>query len=445
MTADDVRLSHPRERAPDDKPKRGILLRLIRGLAMYLLPVVVIVAGIAGAVHLIRTAPQAQRRTPENPAALVRVEMVRRVSANAVVQAQGTVMPSQEVLLQPRVSGEVTELSPKLVPGGRFKTGEFILQIDRQDYKLAVEKTKSQVAQAEYELKLEQGHQEIARREWELLDMKEQAGALDFELALRKPHLLKATAALEAAKAALREAELNLDRTTIRAPFNCVVRSENVDLGAQVAPQTQLAILVGTDQYWVRAAVPVDHLRWVLFPDEHGEGGSKAAIRQELGTGPQGEWCGMVVRLLSDLEPQGRMARVLISVPDPLNLNEMNKRSHPLLIDAYVSVDIEGREVNDVFALPRTALRQGRQVWIMNGRNELEIRDVDIVWGNRDTLLVRSGMQEGERLVVSDLPAPVAGMALALEEPPPDPMPRTAVISENVRTAHGAGNAGSAQ
>lgn len=445
MTADDARDRLRPERAKGEAPKRGILLRLVRGLAKYLLPVVVIIAGIMGAVHLVRTAPEAQRRPPEGSATLVQVKTVGKVSMNAIVQAQGTVMPFQEVLLQPRVSGEIVELSPKFVPGGRFKAGEFILQIDQKDYKLAVERTKSQVAQAEYELKLEQGHQEIARREWELLDMKDQASELDFELALRKPHLLKANAALEAAKAALRETELNLDRTTIRAPFNCVVRSKNIDLGAQVTPQTQLGMLVGTDRYWVRAAVPVDHLQWVRFPDEKGEGASRATIRQELGTGTQGEWCGIVVQLLGDLEPQGRMARVLISVPDPLHLDDSSGRSLPMLIDAYVNVAIEGREVNDVVALPRTTLREGRQVWIMNSEDKLEIRDVGIVWGNRDTVLVRSGLREGERLVVSDLPAPVEGMALALDEDHLDGAPRTTVISENVQAARGAGNAEPAQ
>ena len=96
----------------------------------------------------------------------------------------------------------------------------------------------------------------------------------------------------------------------------------------------------------MRAAVPVDHLQWVRLPDENGGGASRATIRQELGTGSQGEWCGTIVQWLSDLEPQGRMARMLISVPDPLHLDASNGRSLPLLIDAYVNVAIEGREVS---------------------------------------------------------------------------------------------------
>jgi RND family efflux transporter MFP subunit len=274
-----------------------------------------------------------------------------------------------------------------------------------------VRRTRSEIAQAQYELKVEQGHQAIAEREWKLLDMQDESSELDRELALRKPHLLMAEASVKAAESALRSAELDLERTTIRAPFNCMVTAENVDLGAQVSPQTQLATLVGTDEYWVQAAVPLDQLQWIEFPDGLGAQGGEAVITQKLGTSVQGRWSGQVVRLLGDLEPRYRMARVLISVPDPLRLAEPGD-GLPMLIDAYVDVEIAGKQVEGVFSLPRTALREGQRVWVMNEADQLDIRDVEVVWGNQETCLVRSGLEDGERVVVGDIAAPVAGMAL---------------------------------
>jgi RND family efflux transporter MFP subunit len=407
---------------------RRVGLRVVRALLMYVAPIAAIIGGAIGAVRLIETAPKAQRRPPTPEATLVRVVSVERTSTNAMVPVLGTVMPSQEVILQPRVSGEIVTLSPSFVPGGRFAGGDFILQIDPKDYELAIERARGDVAQAEYELKLENGYQDVAKREWELLNMQAEASDLDRELALRKPQLLKAKAALEAAKAALRDAELDLERTEIHAPFNCVVISENIDLGAQVTQQTQLGRLVGTDAYWVQAAVPVDQLRWIRFPNAQGEGGSAAAIRQELGTGVYGEWCGTVVRLLGDLEPQGRMARVLITVPDPLRLESPDDEAKlPLLIDAYVNVTVEGREVEDVIPIPRAAVRENDSLWIINDADELEIRESEVAWRNRTTVLVRSGIEEGERLVLSDLPAPVAGMALTVGDNGPTTMPPPAL------------------
>ena len=381
---------------------------------MYLLPVVVIVGGGLGAVRLYQTGPKARQRPPQARDTLVQVATVSRTNANATVHVMGTVVAAQEVVLQPRVSGEIIKLSPEFVPGGRFEAGEFVLQIDSKDYELTVEKTRSQVAQAQYEVKMEQGAQEIAQREWELLGVEETATEQDRELALRKPHLIKAKAALEAANAAVREAKLALERTTIVAPFNAIVTTESVDVGAQVTQQTQLGTLVGTDEYWVRAAVPVDQLGWIQFPDAGGEAGSTATIRQQLATDLHNEWTGRVARLMGDLEPEGRMARVLIAVQDPLRLAASGDGGLPLLIGSYVSVVIEGRQVEDVIALPRTALRDGDSVWIMNDQNKLEIHSADIVWRSRDTVWVRDGIEPGQRLVVSDLPAPVEGMGLTL-------------------------------
>jgi RND family efflux transporter MFP subunit len=400
----------------DEQPNKrtpGIMRRGIRALIMYLMPLVVIAGGVMGALRLYETGPQAKRRQPRKDDTLVEVAPLARTTARATVHVMGTVVASEEVVLQPRVSGEIVKLSPKFVPGGRFEAGEFILQIDPKDYELAVEQAQSQVAQAEYERKLEQGHQEIARHEWELLGAKDAASELDLELALRKPHLMKAEANVKAAEAALGDAQLDLDRTTIRAPFNAIVTTETVDVGAQVTPQTQLGMLVGTDEYWVRASIPVDQLHWIRFPDTHGKKGSPALVTQQLGSGIQGEWQGHVVRLLADLEPQGRMARVFVSVRNPLG-SDASRNGLPLLIGAYVNVVIQGQTIDNVFELPRTALRDGDRVWIMNDEKQLEIRDVDIAWSNRDTVLVHAGLETGERLVVSDLPAPVAGMGLTL-------------------------------
>ncbi len=389
--------------------------RLLRFVLTVLLPMALIGGAVAGARRLIETAPQAERRLPEVRSTPVEVMILEPAAEPAVVQVMGTVTAAEEIVLQPRVAGTIVEMSGNFVPGGRFQAGEVILRIDPSDYELAIQRARGQLAQSEYELKLEQGYQEVARREWEMLDMQAQASELDLELALRRPQLARSTAMLEASRAALREAELNLERTTVRAPFNCMVQSENVDIGSQVTPQSPLGVLVGTDRYWVQAAVPVDELSWIVFPDDQGSAGSPAMIRQELGTGLYGEWSGAVVRLLADLEPKGRMARVLIEVPDPLKLDAANGRRLPLLLDAYVNVAIAGRPVRDVVAVPRTALREGHRLWIMNDRDALEIRDVQVIRGNRETVLVGSGVRAGERLVISDLAAPVAGMALRID------------------------------
>ena len=86
-------------------------------------------------------------------------------------------------------------------------------------------------------------------------------------LALRIPHLNASKAALLPPKQKSNAAQLDLKRTTQRAPFNALVRECYVDLGEQVNPQVPLALLTSTDRYHIEASVPIDRLKWIQFPE----------------------------------------------------------------------------------------------------------------------------------------------------------------------------------
>jgi len=180
-----------------------------------------------------------------------------------------------------------------------------------------------------------------------------------------------------------------------------------------------MATLVGTDAYWVEVSVPVDELKWIRFPRSAGEAGSPVRVRDEAAWGPDVYRVGRVIRLESALEEQGRMARVLVSVPDPLGLADPSGKTPPLLIGSYVRAEIEGTDLENVVALDRNHLRNGNEVWVMNGDGELEIRQVEIAYRGRQQVLVSDGLEAGERIVTTDLPAPVEGMRLRTEPSSP--------------------------
>ncbi len=287
--------------------------------------------------------------------------------------------------------------------------GETLLKLDPVDYELALTLRKTEVEQAALSYAKELGMQEVARHEWDLIDSREEVSKLQKELVLRKPHLEVAKAALESAKAALRQAELNLERTQIPAPFDAVVLTRSVDVGAQVSAQTVLAQLAGTGEFWVEATLPVDQLHWIDLPSGPKGQGSPAEISVRTARGGDAVWTGSVLRLKSQLEAKGRLAQLLISIPDPLA--PAADRS-PLLLDSHVQVDLLGPDLEEVFVLPRQAIRDGTQVWLMNAENRLEIRPVVLLWGDAERVAVRDGLQEGEQLVISDLPSPAPHMLL---------------------------------
>ena len=388
----------------------------MRFLTRLLLPAVVIAAGVLGAVKLYRTGPKAKRRTPAPQVTLVEVEPAVRGDKRVVVQVMGTVIPAREIALQAEVGGRVVEVSENFVPGGLLREGETLLQIEPRDYELIVDQRQSELARARRDYKLEEGRREIAKREWELHSKGGNASETDTELALREPQLAAAKAALDAAQASLEQARMNLARTTLKAPFDAVIRETSADLGAQVAPQTPIATLAGTRGCWVKASVGVDRLKWLNIPRAGAGGGSPAVVRLVVGDETVAEREGRLFRLLGDIESQGRMAQILVEVDDPLALSSTGKPEGALLLGSFVHVDIEGSRLQGVFAVGREAIRDGRFVWLMSNKGTLVIRKVDIAWRGRETIFVGGGLQEGDRIVTSGIAAPVEGMALVTEE-----------------------------
>ena len=387
-----------------------------RIVLLILIPLMILGAGAAVTAFLIKTRAKAKKNDPERAIPLVEVIPAELTSHQVIVAAMGTVLPAKQVIIQPQVSGQVIEHSPNLVPGGRFSTGDIVSRIDPRDYELAIIQQKASVERARFELKVEEGRQQVARREWHIME-KSSSMTTNQDLALRKPHLEAARASLASADSRLKQAEISLARTTIKAPFNSFVQEEFIEVGQLVSPQSRIATLVGTDQFWVQVSLPVNQLTWINIPLDDESTASPATVLHRMGAGKENSRKGKVLRLLGDLDPVGRMARVLIAVDDPLGIKDSDgPEALPLLVGAYVEVKIKGKELRDVFAVPRLALHDLNRVWIMNSDDLLEFREIAIIWRSEDTIFVTGGLQQGERIITSQLPSPVPGTQLRVEE-----------------------------
>ncbi len=398
------------------------MINALKYIVKFAVFVAILTAGAYTARYLIITRPEPAKSVPEVKPLMVEVVTANRSRERVIVEGQGTVRPSKTVSLQPEVQGRIIEQSPELVPGGRFKEGEFVARIDPRDYEYAVDQQETKVESALFALKQEQGQQVIAEREWELLGSEVQTTDVGRDLALRKPHLRYAESVLAAAQSALEKAKLDLERTTIRAPFNCLVLDESVDIGQFVTPQTRLAQLIGTDEFWVEVSVVVDRLRWIRIPEINSTEGSKARVIHRVGMGTTIEREGRVVRLLGDLGTGGKLAWLLVSIPDPLDQKSANPNL-PLLVEAYVDVEIEGEYMDGVFVIPRAALREGNKVWVMDEKDQLDIRDVQIVWRGKETVWVKDGISDGEQIVTSSINTPLPGMTLRVSDQDAEPEP----------------------
>lgn len=410
-----------KERRPQAAPNRWA-----QRIVPVLFPLIIIGAGIWGYTIIKNPEVKPKRRPPAAMVSQVTIQTVYPQDHDAVISALGTVVPARELIVKARVSGEVIRIHPRFIPGGRLAKGVELLRIDPADYHSVVTLRERAVTETEYRLKLEESSRDVAQKEWELLKKDGPLpGDLDSELALREPQIKKARADLNAAKAELAQARRNLGRTLVRVPFNALVLEKHVEVGSSITVNEALATLVGTDEYWVEATVPLNRLDRIAIPASANENGPLATIiYRDRYTVP-----GRVIKLLSDMGEKGQMARVLISIADPLGDSTPQASPQPvLLINEFVQVKIAGRPLTAVYKIPRTAMRENRQVWLADEENRLIIQPVRIAWQDDKGFYVTEGLSPGDRLINSAIATPVANMQLRVvadskETAPPSKQP----------------------
>ena len=371
-------------------------------IAKAVLPLIFIAAGVGVARGLMSTKTKAEKAPPEARVAAVEFVEVTAGAPSARIDSSGIVEGDRQVALSALVSGEVVWVSDNLDPGARFSSGASLLRVDPRDYEVAVAQEVSRVRQAEVELDLEEQRQQTALREWELLGGGKDPAASP--LALRKPQLDVATQNVESARSGLKRAELNLERTTLRAPFNAMVLSETVEKGQLLAPGGQVVTLVGTDRFRVKVSVPVDKLSAIEIPGVNGEGASPATVTQDLGNGMSLVREGRVSGLAGQLDPQTRTADVYVVIDKPLESEGL-----PMLPGAFVTVSLEGKTVDGAIAVPRTALFGGDQLWTVTPGDTLAKKTVTIAWRDADEAYVTDGLAPGVRVVTTPPSLPVDG------------------------------------
>lgn len=394
------------------RTKKNIPLRV-------LIIFIILAVGVGVAIFLKKTAPTAHKVAPVKQAQLVQVVAAQNGDSQAQIHSYGTVVAARSVVLKSQVSGQVVEMNPQFDLGASLPAGTMVLQIDPRDYQLTIAQQQAALKNAQAGFDLEQGQQDVARQEWQMFRQQETDETATSPLALRAPYLLQAEAQIATAQAGLAQAQLALQRTTISLPFDALVLTKEVELGAQLMAQGAVATLVATDTFWVEVSVPVAKLPWLELPRVNSAVGAKAEIRSLDLVAPRQ---GQVVRLLGNLEEGGRMARLLIAIDDPLDKNQPLGQRRPLLLGDYVDVTLSGRPLSDVVTLSRDVVHNGNQVWLASADNTLTIRTVEIIWKDRDNIYIRQGdheehgLQEGDQVIVSDLSAAVEGMAIRIDD-----------------------------
>jgi len=387
--------------------------------------VIVLILGFGGctSILLLWTGPETVPEEHPDSAKIVQTIPLVPQTHSVAVSAFGSVVPSRKVVIKPQVTGQVIWQSESITTGGHVNE---LVRIDPKDYELALAEVQANLEQARFEREVESGRQVIAKREWNELQSDLDMEEVNKSLVLREPHLRRAEALMEKARNDIEIAELQRSRTVIPAPFNAMVVEESVEVGQLLDPGSDICELVGTDEFWIQVTIPFSQLKWIHFPED-GQDGAEARVILDTGDGESVTWEGRVLRLLGDLDPLGRMARLVVSVADPLVLRPSSGSKFPLLLGSYVEVKIDAGKLEDALTIPRSALREGNHIWVVGDDHLLRIIPATVLWPEKETLLISNNLEEGDQLIVSDLKVALPGMKV-------DPQPATAYPGLLART-----------
>lgn len=314
-------------------------------------------------------------------------------------------MPRTESTLIPEVSGQIVRASANFRTGKFFAAGEVLLEIDPRNYENSVVVAQADLAQARAALDEEQARVDQALRDWKVLNLSETPN----DLALRKPQLKSAQAAVSAAAARLELANINLERTKIRAPYAGLVLEKQVDVGQYVSPGNVLARIYAVDFVEIRLPLTNSQLAFLDLAESYRDetaSDSYPAVELIARIGQQNHrWQGRVVRSEGAIDTQSQQIFVIAQVDDPYG------RQHgiPLKVGQFVEAHIRGRVLHDVFVLPRRVMRRNNEIMVIDEDDSVERRQVDVIWSDNNEVVVKRGLNEGERISLTPLPFAVSG------------------------------------
>ena len=389
---------------------------------------------VAGAVllatFLVWLAPEPEQREVPSPLPFVTTAPVRAGSGAIPVYGAGTVRPSAEIDIAPHVGGRVVWVNPSLRSGGRIGAGETMFRIDEADYVNRLREAEAEVAERRVGMIEAEEEAAIARDEFERFSERKGGCGPDAEigpLVLHEPQLAAARAALERDEARVADANLALERTRVKAPFNGFVRDESVDVGQLVNPGQSVGRLFAADE--VEVVAPLSDANAALIPDlwalGAGDGQQAVSARVIAQFGPiRYAWDGYVDRADASVDDETRTIDVIVRVPDPFSAGvpvgaaQAPNGGPPLLVGKFVDVEIEGLAPERYFRVRRAALQPGNEVWTVGVGGTVTIVPVRTLQRGDDEVFVTGGLEDGQAAITGGIQFATNGMRVRTGEPP---------------------------
>lgn len=374
--------------------------------------IAILAAGIAAFMLLQALAPNPGQVEREVLAPIVQVAPLSIVNGSLPVLGNGPVRPRAQVTLVAQVSGAIFEINDSLVTGGAFEKGDVLAQIDPRPYQAALD-------QALAERQARQSDLDFSERQLRRDQQLAQSGAASER---RRDETLnqrdRAVAQITGLDAQIVMRSVDLERTSVTAPFDGRVFTESIDVGSVVQPGTEIARIYADDMFEI--VIPLSDREAALIPGLWDTTlGPKANATATLPyRGHIYAWNGYVDRVEAGIDPDTRTIDVVVRIPNPTQPGQPTSSSSidalvdppPMLSGTYAAVEIEGLSLAHTL-IPRSALRANDTIWLVQDDETLSVISVDVIQDQGTHIAIQAnGLTDGESLILSELSIATDGL-----------------------------------
>lgn len=386
----------------------------------------------------------------------VEVIILKKKPFSSHVTAYGNVEPTVVFQGKAEVGGKVTYVHPALRKGGSIAAGTVVVRVNPIDYKLTLEKNRSDLTASKSQLEqvmqerasarsslslatanLRLGLKELQRiqtiwnrrliarsqldaEEQKVLQLRQKVSDSQGKLNTYASRIKNAKANIRRALQQVKGGKTTLGRTQVTLPFDARISVANLDKGEIIAAGSVLFEAINTDAVEIKAELPISQLQILLSTSPRNSRALKAnnttllrslnltARVKLVGGNDQAVWTGRVARFSESVNPTRRTTSVMVVVEHP-NKTTMKGRP-PLLKGMYVAITLSTPAINSL-VIPRKAIHSGR-AFVVNKDQQLEIRPLDIQSRQGNVAIVRKGLKAGDQLIVNDLIPIIEGMPL---------------------------------
>ena len=378
------------------------------------LPIIIVVIGVIVAVGLASMRKPPEKKPVEVQAILVDAQPIAFEQVDFEVSTQGNVVAKNQTNLTAQVAGRVVSISDQFVEGGFFNKGDVLVTLEADDFETEVKLAEAELARSQAALEEEIARGRVAEQEWRSVN-----NTTPPELGLRKPQLAREQANVKAAAAQLERAKRNLARSQVKAPYDGMVVSRNVDLGQFITSAVNLGEIYSTDVAEVRLPLTDADLAFVALDSNQ----TLPVTLSAVVAGKFSTWQGQVVRNEGVLDQRSRVVYAVVEVNDPYLRNGV-RNGLPLRFGQFVNASITGKQGDNLVVLPRHTLRLDGSVVVVTPKNEVAIRNVEVMRADNENVYISSGLEISDKVAYSAIPNPYNGMPVRLSsDEPAEPTP----------------------